>query len=769
VTSELAEWAKRWGSRYARSERIALPVLLVVACAAYVYATFYLKPGPVAGSFDVYAAHYPNVLYALDSLGKGHGLLWNNLQNCGQPFVPMTLVGLFYPPQLIFLLLEPNAAYMVIVGFHLAVVALGTYAACREYGLRRTAAAAGAISCALGSMTIQQAYWQPVTILGSFAWLPAAAACCERLLVRPRFATAVLLGVLLTLQLLAAYPQYLLFSYIFIALRVAWAFATRTLKDARITLGALALGLTLPLVLGAIQLVPMMEMASLSVRNRALRLEEIKPGAMPGLGWKLLVQAATNRFAGIGTFLTVVGCSLAAIALAKLRVRRMVLFQLLVVVFCILLSFDTPLQSLYLSVWPGSSFRYPERIMVVATFGMSVLIAHGVNSLLSPVSSAGRVPKVLFALAALVGLHSLLPLGFSLRDWALVVVFAIVAGAALFTKFRRTVAVALLAVVGADVWLANALHFFALIDGREAVYRHQDAFRVAMQRAGPNFRIYQVGYHQGFDADYGLMAKSAQVYGFPSPLDYEPQTSRRYAELMVNLVQGPDAVLDDLNVFAFFSGLLATNRPLLNVLGAAVLVVDDRARRPRSILKGDLSLVWKAGPVGVYENREAWPRAFYVPRIAVVDDAQRIRELVARGAPELRTTAHVERPPADGFLGSSGGTGEATIVEDASETLVIAVKASQPGFLSLSDQYYDGWRAEVNGIETPILRANYAFRAVRVPAGEATVVFRYRSRSLLWGAAISGCAVAGLTAVLVMARRRRRLRASSAVSRPLPG
>ena len=39
--------------------------------------------------------------------------------------------------------------------------------------------------------------------------------------------------------------------------------------------------------------------------------------------------------------------------------------------------------------------------------------------------------------------------------------------------------------------------------------------------------------------------------------------------------------------------------------------------------------------------------------------------------------------------------------------------------------HYPGWIAELDGRQTPILRADVLFRAVEVPAGRHTVVFRY--------------------------------------------
>jgi uncharacterized membrane protein YfhO len=57
--------------------------------------------------------------------------------------------------------------------------------------------------------------------------------------------------------------------------------------------------------------------------------------------------------------------------------------------------------------------------------------------------------------------------------------------------------------------------------------------------------------------------------------------------------------------------------------------------------------------------------------------------------------------------------------------LKLAVKTDQSGFLFLSDNFYPGWRAFVDGVETKIYRANFTFRAVPLSPGEHEVKFIY--------------------------------------------
>jgi uncharacterized membrane protein YfhO len=68
----------------------------------------------------------------------------------------------------------------------------------------------------------------------------------------------------------------------------------------------------------------------------------------------------------------------------------------------------------------------------------------------------------------------------------------------------------------------------------------------------------------------------------------------------------------------------------------------------------------------------------------------------------------------------------------------------------LSDQYYPGWRARVDGEETDIFRANGVVRGVVVPPGEHTLTFSYRPRKIYASLVVSGISV--LLCVLLVGR-----------------
>lgn len=86
----------------------------------------------------------------------------------------------------------------------------------------------------------------------------------------------------------------------------------------------------------------------------------------------------------------------------------------------------------------------------------------------------------------------------------------------------------------------------------------------------------------------------------------------------------------------------------------------------------------------------------------------------------------------------------------------LQVDSARKQFLVLSDSFYPGWEASVDGQQVTIHRANQAFRAIVMPAGKHEVEFRYRPKSFLYGAWISGVTlIAGIIFVSVSTRRRR--------------
>ena len=83
----------------------------------------------------------------------------------------------------------------------------------------------------------------------------------------------------------------------------------------------------------------------------------------------------------------------------------------------------------------------------------------------------------------------------------------------------------------------------------------------------------------------------------------------------------------------------------------------------------------------------------------------------------------------------------------------IEVDSPRAGWLVLLDSYDKGWSANVNGHSSTLKRADFAYRAVRVPAGHSVVTMHYTTPGLRAGITISLLAL--IVAVALLARRPR--------------
>ncbi len=176
----------------------------------------------------------------------------------------------------------------------------------------------------------------------------------------------------------------------------------------------------------------------------------------------------------------------------------------------------------------------------------------------------------------------------------------------------------------------------------------------------------------------------------------------------------------------------------------------------------------------LYELEDPVPRAHVVPRATFhatdLDAINRALEADFDPRAEVALVGQSPRLESEGNWGGANvGTagqaadeedwvGEARIVEDSGEIVRIAVGVSAPGWLVLTDSYYPGWTAEVDGNDREIQLANYFFRAVPVGPGDREVVFRYRSHPYEAGRWISAATllllIVGLGAVWIRSRRR---------------
>ena len=171
------------------------------------------------------------------------------------------------------------------------------------------------------------------------------------------------------------------------------------------------------------------------------------------------------------------------------------------------------------------------------------------------------------------------------------------------------------------------------------------------------------------------------------------------------------------------------------------------------------SLIYQDQDVLIYQNRDVYPRAFIIHDLIDATRFNQALDLLANPALDLRRTAVVENFPADlqGLIEKNRQehpSGSAEVKRVDSDRLAVEVETNSPGLLVLSEQYYPGWRAYVDGEETRIYPADGILRGIFLEKGKHTVRFEYRPLSFLIGLIVSIVSLLGTVACLVYFSRR---------------
>ena len=695
---------------------------------------------------------YQTTTYALHSLRDGtRGLWWNPYQNCGQPFLGRVAVAQLYPLFVPSLVGGGSLALWIIAAVHLVIGGGATYLLCRELGAGRIAALCGAITFQLGNTTMEMTVWNPYAT-GAYVWLPAAMLFCERALRRPTAANAVGLGVALALALLAGFPQTVFYAYMLIGLRLMWELATRRTPGRGRALLAVGIGLVLAPLLAGLQLIPAIEVGLHSARGGTLHPSHVDPTGI--LGWRDFRLAVGAR-ASLFQPLVLIPCLLAAsVLLARTTWRRGLFYVVAGLLFFVLaLGPSTPLLGWYLMVPLTAVFRFPHRFMWIAALCVPVVTGLGAQAVLERTVDRGwgrSVAGAAVMFAVLVGFHLLAPDGLRPLEWALGVLVI----AACLTVGRAPIAWGAAAAVILAAVVVNHVAvpvgaWQMLYPSGESVLGYAATFTRLRARMTAQDRAY-FNFDFPLTSDYGLTEKSASVFEVPSFFDYDPQITERYADFLARLRGSKRA--DEINLLPTPPNF---DRRLLD-LAAGRYVLAEVSVDNTPVAQPGLRLIEEDEDVRLYENPWALPRARYVSRIEV-EEAPSLLQRLASGGDDLREMALVEAPPPSGFLGESGspGPGRVEFLRNEPEHLVLHVRAPARGFVVLADQYFPGWQATVNDTPTPIVRANYVFRVVEVPAGESRVEFRYAPGSVRLGAWVSGLTLLGVVGVLVSSRTRK--------------
>lgn len=730
---------------------------------------------------DQYIAGFAFREYGATMLRETGGFpLWNPYLFGGMPFVAAMHGDIFYPTFLLRMVMATDVAMTWGMILHLILAGLATYAFLRAIGVSFYASLLGGLAYMLGGQVSSLVSPGHDGKLFVSALLPVTLLALTWGIRDARQWAWGVLAVVVGLGVLSPHPQLL--QYLLLA-SGAWALmlAFGTVNGSRLERrdAFVRLGLALAAVLvggamGAIQYLPVREYVDWSPRaggrdyayatSFSMPIEELFNTYLPQFTGILehywgrnpiklhseyigasVLALATAAFGGLGAGVrTVRGVAVADDANAGQVPRALLWFWTGVLVVSTLWALGgyTPFYHLVYAIVPGTKFfRAPSTIFFVSTFAVTLLAAFGTDRVLS-----GRVSRrwcyvvggigAAIALFASVGGLTQLGLAIALPGradgvdanapavlvgaWRSFLFLAATVGVVWALGMRRltpAIAGATLAVLAVlDLWSVERLHFrfsapaaelYATDAAIEHVKAESQPVRVIAMALSEDY-----AYHDPVLFGDGLMTH--RVRGV---LGYHGNELGRYQRLVdkdgrYSQVGNP-AFWGLANVKYFYSnvdslpvpGARRVVGPVRNAAGTTVSLFE---------LPGEHPFAWVAPVIAKYPD-DAVAQATRAPNfpyrsVALLDTASTTPGVTLTAMPQPLDLATTTTGYAPGRF-----------------TVELAAPAPEGSALVVSENYYPGWTALVDGTPAKAERANLSLMAVALPAGARRVEFAFDS------------------------------------------
>ncbi len=181
--------------------------------------------------------------------------------------------------------------------------------------------------------------------------------------------------------------------------------------------------------------------------------------------------------------------------------------------------------------------------------------------------------------------------------------------------------------------------------------------------------------------------------------------------------------------------------PVVNQASRSETGIDMLLNSPVLRMLNTKYLIFQASEQGVLPMSRHLGNAWFIRELLLVDGPDQALDTL--GTLPLERVAVVEPPFADylqGWTYQPDSTASITLSDYAPNRLIYQSRAATEQFAVFSEIYYNdhkGWKAYLDGKPVPHIRVNYVLRAMRIPAGEHTIEFRFEPGSYYKGEKIS--------------------------------
>lgn len=682
---------------------------------------------------------YPVRNFAAISLAKGELPLWNPYTLNGMPFQADIQTGIFYIPNLLltfFVSGERLNFYWLELEIivHYAIAGVCMYYLAKHFGLQPIIALFSALVYCLSGFMIVHAIHQ--VVICQVAWFPLVILLFHKALKETAIMPMIIGGLVLGHAVLAGYPQMTLYIYLFLLLLFLFEFATSVVERGwkpSIHLIPVAAGMiVIALAVTAIQLLPTLELAPQSQRAEisyqksqegVLALSQLVTLVVPKYFGSSGAQGNTYWGPGVYwafwetcTYVGIAGLICMIFAAFLIRSNKYVAFFFGIIVFSILFAIGDQffLHKLFFYYVPGfSKFRNPGRIALLFSLAAALLGGFGLRYLLE--SGSRHLKNIRIVLVATLSIGGILTYAAFQGFLQPVHNRAMYEQIAPLTSGETKTAIILIVIVSAFMY-ALATRKMTIAVGVIAI--------CAMQFID----MHIFGFKQNNDA-----LNPAEYYDRPAQIistlkeDYKSELTR------INARQGNAMILDRNQGMVDRVFMMEGYTPL------ALQRYLPPGRSWEQICdlmnaKFRIHLDPEVQAMNITTAQTYLSRAQFVYNERVFKDEGSLRSFMESTAFDPAKIIALEEEGGLSLHDSLPHTGSKAVITSYSlGNITLDVTTPADGYLLLSEMYYPGWKAYIDGAEAKVLRADWCLRAIPVRSGSHQIDVRFEPDSFRRG------------------------------------
>jgi hypothetical protein len=686
----------------------------------------------------------PWLIYASAQIRSGFLPLWNTHAYAGAPLLGNSQSALLFPLTALAYAVPVETALGLAAILKMETAGLSMYWMLQLFRLEPLAAASGALAFMFSGCMIVWLGW-PITNVA--IWIPLLVGLTELLRETGAWRYGGWLAVVMGVQFLGGHPET---SFFIVVLIVCYALHCARSSGWHFVVQFVVAGTT-GLLLAAVQLLPFFHyLAHSSVsyyRHQAHGLTGLPPHAfMALLIPNYFGNPVSKNFWGPGNYNTINGSAgllpwiLAPIALVGGWYRRETKFFFGAAMLLGLLLYNVPPLPWLVSKLPAFSAAVNRRSMVLLAFSLAALCGIGMHILMNPppaarlrmVNSVKLVELLLLTTVAAYLIVDVRTIGqrhliiyVAVQVGAFVLLLAAGSSAAVYA-LRQCTGNTALGILLLTIELLSVLsfassynpiirisEFYPITPALKYLQSDRDLFRVLLP-------VPNVG----------------AVYGLSDIAGYDGMTPRVVEQLVgAGNSPGPAGTA----AVQFTESLKSEITDLVNL---KYVLLPPGAPSPGSKFK----LVYDGTDGRIYQNNNVFPRAFLITNALSCLDDNSALALIRAGNIDLRREVIISGCRQVNSGGSSSGS--LMIDEYGPQQITVRADVRSHAFLVLTDTYDSDWHVWVDGRQVPLLRADFAFRAVALVPGSHKVRFLYRPLTFILGLVLSTTALLGAVALI---------------------